>query len=194
MKTILSAVVFCFAFSLCVYSEKSQAALPSKSENKVGGKKDLQKNLGKNFQKSVLEQKVDPKKSDGKSATREEKTVYREVAVAYEQNDFAAFQEQMILFKKDYPTSIFMDDVHYMLGMMHAGRKEYGQALKTFNEALTKFPSSNRLRTLMLSKGTTLKRMNLHELAENLFQQVKKKFPGSPEALRAEMELKLIQQ
>lgn len=175
MKTILSAVVFCFAFSLCVDSEMAKAAVPNKAKQKPT-------------------QKVETKKTASKSATREEKTVYREVAVAYEQNDFAAFQEKMSLFKNEYPSSIFMDDVHYMLGMMHAGRKEYGQALKTFNEALTKYPSSNRLRTLMLSKGTTLKRMNLHELAENLFQQVKKKFPGSPEALRAEMELKLIQQ
>lgn len=135
-----------------------------------------------------------PTKKEKVEATSGEREIYQQITVAYEQNDLDVFRSKYSRLQKDFANSIYLDDAEYMLGMMFAGRKDYGLALKTFNEALKKYPTSNRLRTLLLSKGTTLKRMNLNELALIQFEQVKKKFPGSPEALRADVELKLIRQ
>jgi TolA-binding protein len=135
-----------------------------------------------------------PKLKQTEEAMVSEREIYQQLTVAYEQNDLDSFRSKYSRLQKEYTNSIYLDDAEYMLGMMFAGRKDYGLALKTFNEALKKYPTSNRLRTLLLSKGTTLKRMNLNELALIQFEQVKKKFPGSPEALRSDVELKLIRQ
>lgn len=121
-----------------------------------------------------------------------ESSEYLALEDAFEKNNFEDFKAKYEMFRKKYPTSSFLDDAEYMKGMLHAGRKEYGYALQTFNGALRKYPTSNRVRTLILTKGTTLKKMNLPELAKPQLENVKKKFPGSPEALRAEVELKLL--
>ncbi len=141
-----------------------------------------------------------PKKMDEKDALVAPKAIlgpadqrrYQELAEAYEQNNYDSFQQKFASYQKDFPRSFYLDDASYLLGMMQAGRKEYGTALKTFNETLKNYPTSNRVRTLLLSKGTMLKRMNLPELAAGPLEQVKKRFPGSPEALRANVELKLL--
>jgi len=141
-----------------------------------------------------------PKKADVKELLVTPKAIlgpadqrkYQELTEAYEQNNFEVFQQKLAVFQKDFPRSFYQDDASYLLGMMQAGRKEYGTALKTFNETLKNYPTSNRVRMLLLSKGTMLKRMNLPELANGPLEQVKKRFPGSPEALRANVELKLL--
>lgn len=143
-----------------------------------------------------------PKKMDVKEALVTPKAIlgpadqrkYQELTDAYEQNNFELFQHRLSIFRKDFPRSFYQDDAGYLLGMMQAGRKEYGSALKTFNETLKSYPTSNRVRMLLLSKGTMLKKMNLPELASGPLEQVKKRFPGSPEALRADVELKLLKQ
>lgn len=141
-----------------------------------------------------------PKKADVKETLVTPKAIigpadqrkYQELTEAYEQNNFEVFQQRLEVFRKDFPRSFYQDDAAYLLGMMQAGRKEYGSALKTFNETLKSYPTSNRVRMLLLSKGTMLKKMNLPELASGPLEQVKRRFPGSPEALRAEVELKLL--
>ncbi|MCE3010862.1 MAG: tetratricopeptide repeat protein [Proteobacteria bacterium] len=125
-------------------------------------------------------------------AKMDEKNLYSELMTKFDQNDEFGFQSRYQAFKTVYPKSALMDDVIYTSGLLRLANKNYGQALVEFNSVLKKYPRSNRAVSSQFAKGVVLKRMNLKDQAINSFQLVKKSYPGSPEALRAENELKIM--
>lgn len=125
-------------------------------------------------------------------AKMDEKKLYSELMTKFDQNDELGFQSRYQAFKSSYPKSALMDDVVYTSGLLKLANKNYGQALVEFNTVLKRYPRSNRAVSSQFAKGVVLKRMNLNDQAMNSFQLVKKTYPGSPEALRAENELKIM--
>ena len=138
--------------------------------------------------------KVERAIRDPNSNASNEFKIFSELEDAYESNNEEAFLQKRAEFFRKFPESSYIDDVNYLAGMMNAGKKNYGAALKDFDDTIQLNPSGNKVRTAMLSKAALYKRMNLPEYAKPIFEQIKKRFPGSPEALRAEIELKLISQ
>jgi TolA-binding protein len=118
--------------------------------------------------------------------------LYRATLNASDNNDEFGFRGMSETFLKRFPKSSLRDDVLYLSGLMNLTKKNYGAALVDFNQILKKHATSNRASSAMFAKGVTLKRMNLEGEARLAFLQVKRKFAGSPEALRADNELKQL--
>ncbi len=121
-----------------------------------------------------------------------EKDLYAELLGSYERNNEIAFVSRFQAFQQRYPKSSLMDDAVYLAGLMSLSNKAYGPALKNFNQVLKKYPLSNKAAGAMFAKGVTLKKMNLTDESRQVFAKVQKSYPGSPEALRAGTELKLL--
>lgn len=121
--------------------------------------------------------------------TMRDKDLYAELLNAYNANDILKFQSYYKSFSKRFLKSPLADDAIYLNGMFALTEKEYGKALIAFNQIQDKYPFSNKSTAAIYAKGVCLKRMNLKDESKEVFVKLIKKYPGSPEALRAKVEL-----
>lgn len=117
---------------------------------------------------------------------------YEELLASYERNDNKAFAPLYKKFLSQWGRSDYADDAVYLKGMMELSQKNYGSALMAFNRVLKEYPNGNRAEASQFAKAATLKRMNLKPLAVGAYKDLTEKYPGSPEALRARDEVKLL--
>ena len=122
----------------------------------------------------------------------QERDLYAEILNSYNQNDSFRFQSYYRAFMKRFAKSPLADDAVYLSGLLSLSAKQYGPALMSFNQILSKYPYSNKTSSAMYAKGVSLKRMNLSMEAKQVFSQVIKKYPGSPESMRARVELGMV--
>lgn len=121
-----------------------------------------------------------------------ERDMYAELLTAYDNNNQMAFSKYYRAFLKKFPKGVLADDAIYLSALLNLSNKNYGLALKEFNNVITKYPTSNKKVSSLFGKGIALKKMNLNEQAVKALAQVRKQFPGSPEAMRAQVELKMM--
>lgn len=127
----------------------------------------------------------DPSKVD-------EKTLYAEIFNAYSANDEIGFKSRMQTFMTRFPGSSYADNVLYMAGRLAFNGKNYAEAIKYYQKVITQYPRSNKVVAAKFAKGLAYKQMNLAPQAKGVMADLRKKYPGSPEAFRAENELKLM--
>lgn len=89
--------------------------------------------------------------------------------------------------KKRFSKSPYTDDAIFFLGQLALESKDYARALENFQEISKVYPQSNRMVSAQFSKGQAYKKMNLNDLARRTFQEVRMRYPGSPESLRSEL-------
>jgi TolA-binding protein len=126
------------------------------------------------------------------SIAKNDKELYAELVGSYDRNDEIAFFSRFQTFSAKYAKSPLADDAIYLAGLMSLSNKNYGPALRYFNQVLQKYPLSNKSASALFAKGVTLKKMNLNDESRKVFAKVGKVYPGSPEALRARNEMKIM--
>lgn len=167
-----------------VLAKKSQSGSTVGSQSSIASKKSTR--AGK-------QKKVDVGSVTGASETKlSDRDLYAELLKMYDLNNEIAFFSRYQAFMRSYAKSPLADDAAYLAGIMSLANKNYGPSLKYFNLVLSQYPSSNKTSSAMFAKGIALKKMNLTADSERVFVQVQKKYPGSPEAMRAEGELKIL--
>ncbi len=118
--------------------------------------------------------------------------LYAELVRSYDMNNEIRFFSRYQAFMRKYAQGPLADDAMYLAGLFSLSNKNYGPSLKYFNLILKQYPSSNKTSSALFGKGVALKKMNLVEESKLVLAEVQKKFPGSPEALRADGELKIL--
>lgn len=121
-----------------------------------------------------------------------ETQLYSELLHRYQLGDELSYRKAFNVMSRRFPKSTLMDESLYMMGLLSVSSKDYGAALQSFNQILSQNASSNRAVSAMFAKAAVYKKMNLPDLAEEVFRSVQLKYPGSPEALRAQNELKIL--
>lgn len=121
-----------------------------------------------------------------------ESQIYSKTIEKYRQNDLKAVVALTNLLIVKYPLSIFSDNSLYLSGNLAFVEKQYGKSLELYNRLLSHYPMSNKAVSALFAKGVLYKRMNLVQQADATFVAVQTKYPGSPEALRSEIERKLL--
>lgn len=121
-----------------------------------------------------------------------EKDLYAEILQTFHGNNELAFRTYSVSLKKRFPQSLFLDDAIYLSGLLALENKQYGEALVSLNQVLNKYPNSNRAPAALYAKAVTLKKMSLVDESKQVFSQVLKVYPGSPESFRAKADLSLI--
>jgi TolA-binding protein len=121
-----------------------------------------------------------------------DRALYAELVGSYDRNNEVAFISRYQVFKKKFSRSPLADDAAYLAGLMSLSNKDYGPALKHFNHVLRKYPHSNKAAAAMYAKAVALKKMDLDLEANKAFARVKRRYPGSPEAERAETEMQIL--
>jgi len=121
-----------------------------------------------------------------------DRELYSELLATYDRNDVFGFHSRLQMFQSRFAQSPLMEDALYLGGLMSISEKNYGVALKNFNRILKEHPHGHKAAAALFAKGATLKKMNLPAQARQSWVQVQKGFPGSPESLRADAEIKIL--
>jgi len=127
----------------------------------------------------------DPSKVD-------EAGLYAEIFNAYRSNDEIGFKSRLQTFMTRFKNSSYADNVLYMAGRMAFNSKNYAEAIRYYHRVITQYPRSNKVVAAKYAKAVAYKQMDLAPQAKGVFAELRKKYPGSPEAFRAENELKLM--
>jgi TolA-binding protein len=96
------------------------------------------------------------------------------------------------MFERKFSKSPLMEDALYLEGLMAVSEKNYGVALQSFNRILREHGHGHKASSALFARGVVLKKMNLPGRAKQSWILVQKKYPGSPESARADVELKLL--
>jgi TolA-binding protein len=118
--------------------------------------------------------------------------LFAEIVDRYEARDQWGFEARAKAFMSKFTNSDRRDEVVYFKGLMELGEKNYGLALTQFNRILRDHPNGKKAPSAMFAKGVTYKRMNLLHESKQALADVTRFFPGSPEAMRAKVELKIL--
>jgi len=118
--------------------------------------------------------------------------VYSEIVGAYQADDLTSVKSRLKILLKKHPASAYADNALYLAGRLSLDKKNYAEALRYFERVTREYPRSNKVVAAEFAKAIAYNRMNLPQQAKKVFQEVGKKFPGSPEAYRAQSELRLL--
>lgn len=129
-----------------------------------------------------------------KVETLSEFDLYQKCIEKYRADDMRSMHAYVNVLVGKYPQSVFADNALYMEGMLAISQKNYGQSLLNFNKVLSLYPLGNKAVSALFAKGILLKRMNLKSQAKAILEEVKQRYPGSPESARADIELLILKQ
>lgn len=122
----------------------------------------------------------------------DEMALYSEILTAYQSQNETEFSAILTVFLQKHSQSVYADNALFLGGKMALEKKQYGKAVQFFQKVQDQFPQSNKVVSAEFAKGVAYKKMNLEKLALRIFDEVKRKYPGSPESFRANNEAKLI--
>jgi TolA-binding protein len=120
-----------------------------------------------------------------------DRLVYTRVVAAYRKNQLDELLKQRQILERNYPNSVHIDNALYLQGMLEFQKARYGEAIHTFNYVTDHYAKSNKRPAALFAKGVTYERLNLKPLAIKVWETVMKDYPGSPEAQRAHMHLRM---
>lgn len=120
-----------------------------------------------------------------------ERLLYTRLIESYRRGQLDEVRRYRELLEKKYPTSIHIDNAYYLNGMLEFQNARYGEALKLFSVVTDKLKRSNKRASALFAKGVTYDRLGIKDLSVSNWKEVIKEYPGSPEAQRAWMHLRL---
>lgn len=119
--------------------------------------------------------------------------LYSKVLESYAARNSSELQQALGLLLKTYPESVFADNALYMSGLLAFEKSDMRTALQQFDRLLSEYPRSNKAVAALFAKASIEKKAGKTAAAKRSFLQVKQIFPGSPEATRVSVELKLLE-
>ncbi len=119
--------------------------------------------------------------------------LYSKILDTYRAKNAEELDRTQQLLLKSYPESVFADNSIYLTGLLAFEKQDYKTALKSFDKLLREYPRSNKAVAALFAKASVEKRMGHATEAKKSFIQVRDLFPGSPEAARVSVELKLLE-
>ncbi|CAM3456319.1 tetratricopeptide repeat protein [Aequorivita lipolytica] len=122
-------------------------------------------------------------------------------------NDYADFQkaisygfvdrpdkkvEELIVFIKQYPKSVYRDDALYELGNTYVAQNKTNEAISAYDQLVRDIPNSSFVSKALLKKALIYDNTGKSNEALAIFKRVAKDFPSTPEALQAVSSAKII--
>jgi TolA-binding protein len=120
-----------------------------------------------------------------------ERLVYARLVEAFHQNQLGEVIKQRQILERNYPRSVHLDNAYYLNGMVELQNNRLGEALKTFDVVRDRFVKSNKRPSALFASAATYQKLNLPTQAHRVYQRIMTEYPGSPEAQRAWMQLRI---
>jgi len=137
-----------------------------------------------------------PKNPEPVSAAKQfpegEEILYTRVLENYRKGNIEELQKLANRLTKLFPHSVYCDNALYLTGLAMVEKGVFGPAIKIFDRIEEQYPVGNKRVAAIYAKSAIYKKLNLPQLSKMMLEKVVRVYPGTPEALRAQMELKQL--
>ncbi|MES2963781.1 MAG: tetratricopeptide repeat protein [Bdellovibrionota bacterium] len=120
--------------------------------------------------------------------------LYSKVIDTYRAHNAAEMKTTLRLLLKTYPDSVFADNALYMAGLQAFEMNDLQDARAQFARLMKDYPRSNKVVSALLIGAEIDKRSGRRSDAIRGYKAIRDRYPGSPEAFRVSVELKLLGQ
>jgi TolA-binding protein len=126
-----------------------------------------------------------------KSFPEGERLIYTRLVDAYHHGRVQEVEQLRQNLEKNYPGSIHLDNAYNMVGTLQFQEGRYGEAIQTFQAVRARFPKSNKRPAALFATAMAYDRLKLPVQSKRVLTELSTEYPGSPEALRGQMFMKL---
>jgi tol-pal system protein YbgF len=116
---------------------------------------------------------------------RSDKAEYERLLGLFRDGNLDGARQGFATFLRDYENSDLAPNARYWLGESHYGKKDYRQAIDSYDRVELDFPKSEKVPSAILKKGYAYLAMKDKQRASSAFKQVVTLYPRTPEAGKA---------
>lgn len=118
-------------------------------------------------------------------AERSDKVEYERLLAFFRNGNLEEARQGFSTFLTEYPNSDLAPNARYWLGETHYGKKDYKQAIDSYDRVELDYPQSEKVPAAILKKGYAYLALKDKKRASSAFKQVVTLYPKSPEAGKA---------
>jgi tol-pal system protein YbgF len=134
---------------------------------------------------SAGESEESPRPQVSRRGERSDKVEYERILALFRDGDLDGARQGFAAFLRDYMNSDLSPNARFWLGESHYGKKDYRQAIDSYDRVELDFPQSEKVPAAILKKGYAYLAMKDRKRASSAFKQVVTLYPRSPEAGKA---------
>ncbi len=116
---------------------------------------------------------------------RSDKAEYERLLGFFKEGNLDGSREGFSAFLTEYPNSDLAPNARYWLGESHYGKRDYKQAIDSYDRVELDYPQSEKVPAAILKKGFAYLALKDKKRASSAFKQVVTLYPKSPEAGKA---------
>lgn len=124
----------------------------------------------------------------------QEKPEYERLLTLFRSGDLDGAKEGFAAFLRNHPNSELSPNARYWLGESYYGKKDYRQAIDSYDRVELDFPKSEKVPAALLKKGYAYLAMKDVKRAASAFKRVVTAYPRSPEAGKASDKLSQLKE
>jgi tol-pal system protein YbgF len=143
---------------------------------------------------STAESEESPRPQISQNGERSDKLEYERSLALFRDGDLDGARQGFATFLRDHPDSDLSPNARYWLGESHYGKKDYKQAIDSYDRVELDFPQSEKVPAAILKKGYAYLAMKDKKRASSAFKQVVTLYPRSPEAGKASDKLSQLKE
>jgi tol-pal system protein YbgF len=142
----------------------------------------------------AIESEESPRQQVGQSSERPDKIEYERLLALFRDGDLDGARQGFAAFLRDHENSDLSPNARYWLGEAHYGKKDYKQAIDSYDRVELDFPQSEKVPAAILKKGYAYLAMKDKKRASSAFKQVVTLYPRTPEAGKASDKLSQLKE
>jgi tol-pal system protein YbgF len=127
----------------------------------------------------------DTKPQVSREAERPDKAEYERLLGLFRDGNLVGAERGFAAFLDNYPNSDLAPNARYWLGESQYGKKEYKEAINSYDRVELDYPRSEKVPAALLKKGYAYLALKDKKRASSAFKQVVTLYPKSPEAGKA---------
>ncbi len=131
------------------------------------------------------ESNTESKSQVSREAERPDKAEYERLLGLFRDGNLVGAERGFHAFLADYPNSDLAPNARYWLAESHYGKKEYKEAINSYDRVELDYPKSEKVPAALLKKGYAYLALKDTKRASSAFKQVVTLYPKSPEAGKA---------
>jgi tol-pal system protein YbgF len=116
---------------------------------------------------------------------RSDRAEYERLLAYFKEGNLDGSRDGFSAFLTEYPNSDLAPNARYWLGESHYGKKDYKQAIDSYDRVELDYPQSEKVPAAILKKGFAYLALKDKKRASSAFKQVVTLYPKSPEAGKA---------
>ena len=143
---------------------------------------------------SAVESEESPHPQISRSGERSDKVENERLLALFREGDLDGARQGFATFLRDYQNSDLSPNARFWLGESHYGKKDFRQAIDSYDRVELDFPQSEKVPSAILKKGYAYLAMKDKKRASSAFKQVVTLYPRSPEAGKASDKLSQLKE